>query len=51
MVQLFNGNLVFPMRALKFKIFLDTLNYNRILNKESVINAVDELVLPTLSDA
>lgn len=51
MIQLFNGNLVFPMRALKFNIFLDTFNYKRILNKEPVIHVDHGLVLPTLSDA
>lgn len=48
---LFNGNLVLPVRSLKFNIFLSKLNLKLGLNNQNLIEFDDRLVLPTVNDA
>lgn len=48
---LFNGNLVLPIRSLKYNIFLSKLNYKLAINNENLIKYDSRLVLPKLSDA
>lgn len=48
---LLNGNLVLPIRSLKFNIFLSKLNLKLVMNKENLIKYDDRLVLPSLNDS
>jgi hypothetical protein len=51
MSLLFNGNLVLPIRSLKFNTFLSKLNYKLAINNENLIKYDERLVLPFLDDA
>lgn len=53
MSLLFNGNLVLPIRSLKFNTFLSKLNYKLAINRsaENLIKYDERLVLPFLDDA
>lgn len=47
---LFNGNIVLPIKSIKFNIFLSKLNYKLLINNENLIEFNSELILPTLND-
>lgn len=47
---LFNGNLVLPIRSIKFNIFLSKLNHKLLINNENLIKYNSNLILPTLND-
>lgn len=46
-VNLFNGNLVFPLRQARFTLFLEAFNKR---SREKLIEFIPSLVIPTLND-
>lgn len=49
LVALFNGNLVFPLKQVKFALFLEAFN-KRTRNRNAVVNFIPSPVLPTIKD-
>lgn len=47
---LFNGNMVFPTRALRFHTFLSALNEKRLKYGKDIITPIYATVLPSLKD-
>lgn len=48
---LFNGNMVLPIKYMKFKKFVDNLNIKLIKNNEPIINLDNECKLPSINDS
>jgi len=47
---IFNGNMVFPIKQIKFTSFLSKLNLKLIKNNEDIILIKNNYILPTLND-